>query len=58
MSKSTCASAHRGHLSCIPPRARKASGVAFALVTFAMLFVFSPVALGILIGLYAWERGQ
>jgi hypothetical protein len=48
----------RGHLSSIPPRARRVSGLAFALLGFAMLFVLSPVALGILIGIYTWERGQ
>jgi len=48
----------QGHLSSIPPRARKASGWAFGAMTLAMLFAFSPVALALVIAVYSWERGQ
>ena len=58
MSAAYRAPGERAHLSSIPPWARKASAVVFAVFTLAMLFVLSPVALGIVIALFMWERGQ
>lgn len=58
MTAARCASADRGHLSSIPPRARRVSGIAFAVMSFAMLFALSPVALAIVIAVFTWERGQ